>query len=60
MCDDIHHNTRCLYFNAKHQEWHSYLTPHISFADFKSQKFGKVLSQLCDTWIQILSWNTLN
>lgn len=29
----------------------TYLTPHVSFADFQSQNFGKVLSQLCDTRI---------
>lgn len=32
---------------------HTYLTPHISFTDFQSQKFGKVLSQLCDTGILV-------
>lgn len=29
----------------------TYLTPHVSFADFQSQNFGKVLSQLNDTRI---------
>lgn len=29
----------------------TYLTPHVSFADFQSQNFGKVLSQLNDTGI---------
>lgn len=32
-------------------EAHTYLTPYISFADFQTQDFGKVLRQLCDTGI---------
>lgn len=38
----------------------AYLTPHVSFADFQSQNFGKVLSQLNDTGILKTEGNITN